>query len=146
MRITVQELKPFAWWGKQRLINNKGQLFSPAGAQISEPLPFLEGPDGRQQEVMQRYIDLGKVLGSRDLALQSLRLSERGSWSIALKNEIELTFGRERVMEKLQRFLAIYDLSLNKYIANIKRIDLRYQNCLAVEWLQNPGSANQDDI
>ncbi len=143
--ITVQEQKPIAWWGQQRLINNKGQLFSPAGAQISESMPFLEGPDGRQEEVMQRYIDLGKVLGSRDLALQSLRLSERGSWSIALKNEIELTFGRERVMEKLQRFLAIYDLSLNKHLANVKRIDLRYQNGLAVEWLQRPGSANQVD-
>ncbi len=143
--IAVQEQKPIAWWGKQRLINNKGQLFSPAGAQIEEQMPYLEGPEGRQEEVMQRYIDLGKVLGSRDLALQALRLSERGSWSLALKNEVELVFGRDRLMEKLQRFLAVYDLSLNKYLVNIKRVDLRYQNGLAVEWLHRPGSQGQVD-
>ena len=52
-------------------------------------------------------------------------------------------FGRDRVMEKLQRFLAMYDLSLNKYLADIKRIDLRYQNGLAVEWLNRPGSKSE---
>ncbi len=145
LRITVQEQKPIAWWGKQRLINNKGQLFSPDGAQVTEPMPFLEGPEGTQEEVMQRYIDLGKVLGSRDLALQSLRLSERGSWSVGLESEIELTFGRERVMEKLRRFLAIYDSALNKHLANIKHVDLRYQNGLAVEWLQRPESTHQTE-
>jgi cell division protein FtsQ len=139
----VQEQKPIAWWGKDRLINNKGQLFSPEGARIEESLPYLEGPDGSQEVVIQRYIDLGKVLGSRNLALQSMRLSERGSWSSALKSEVELVFGRDRVMEKLQRFLAIYDLSLNKYLADIKRIDLRYQNGLAVEWLNRPGSKSE---
>ncbi len=141
--IAVQEQKPIAWWGKDQLINNKGQLFSPDGARVAESLPYLEGPDGRQEEVIQRYIDLGKVLGSRNLALQSMRLSERGSWSSALKSEVELVFGRDRVMEKLQRFLAIYDLSLNKYLTDIKRIDLRYQNGLAVEWLNRPGSASE---
>jgi cell division protein FtsQ len=141
--IAVQEQKPIAWWGKDQLINNKGQLFAPDGASIEESLPYLEGPVGSQEEVIQRYIDLGKVLGSRNLALQSMRLSERGSWSFALKSEVELVFGRDRVMEKLQRFLAIYDLSLNKYLTDIKRIDLRYQNGLAVEWLNRPGSKSE---
>jgi cell division protein FtsQ len=138
--IAVEEQQPIAWWGNRLLINNKGELFSPAEANPEEILPYLEGPDGSQALVMQRYIDLGKVLGSRELQVQSLRLSVRGSWSTQLKNDVELVFGRDEVMEKLQRFLAIYDHTLNRFLPDIQRIDLRYQNGLAVQWLRKPGS------
>jgi cell division protein FtsQ len=139
--ISVEEQKPIAWWGNRLLINNKGKVFSPADASIEEPLPYLEGPEGSQAEVMQRYMDLGQLLDSRELSVQSLRLSVRGSWSTALKNGVELVFGREQVTQKLQRFLSIYDHTLGKYLSDIKRIDLRYQNGLAVHWLRKPGSS-----
>ncbi len=143
--ISVEEQTPIAWWGKQLLINNKGNLFAPAEASIEEPLPYLEGPEGSQEEVMRRYMDLGQVLDSRNLSVQSLRLSERGSWSTALKNGVEMVFGRDQVMAKLQRFLSMYDHMLGKYVSDIKRIDLRYQNGLAVLWLRKPGSDSQLD-
>jgi cell division protein FtsQ len=143
LNITVEEQKPIAWWGNRLLINNKGSLFSPADAVIAETLPYLEGPVGSQGQVMERYIDLRQTLGSRELSVQSLQLSMRGSWSTALKNGVELVFGSEQVMEKLQRFLAIYDHTLNAYVADIKRVDLRYPNGLAVDWLRKPGSDRQ---
>lgn len=137
--ISVEEQTPIAWWGNRLLINNKGKLFSPADVSVEETLPYLEGPEGSQGEVMERYIDLGRMLDSRDMAVQSLRLSVRGSWSVALKSGLELIFGRDRVMEKLQRFLSIYDHALVEYLPDIQRIDLRYQNGLAVQWQRHPG-------
>jgi cell division protein FtsQ len=56
-----------------------------------------------------------------------------------------MVFGREQVMAKLQRFLSMYDHALGRYLPDIKRIDLRYQNGLAVHWLRRPGSGNQLD-
>lgn len=141
--IAVEEQTPIAWWGEQMLINNKGTLFSPGGAEIMEILPLLHGPEGSQREVMERYIDFGQLLDNRDMAVQSLRLSARGGWSTALKSGVELVFGRDQVVQKLRRFLAMYDHALNQYLPDIQRIDLRYQNGLAVQWSRRPETAGE---
>lgn len=138
--IAVTEETPIAWWGGDSLIDNKGRVFAPERVKVVETLPYLEGPVGSQAQVMERYIDLGSLLKGRDMIVQSMRLSPRGAWSAALKSDVELVFGRDKVVEKLQRFLAMYDLSLKSYMADIKRIDLRYQNGLAVQWRQQPGT------
>ncbi|HYQ52651.1 MAG TPA: cell division protein FtsQ/DivIB, partial [Pseudomonas sp.] len=47
---------------------------------------------------------------------------------------IELLLGRDHLVEKMRRFIAIYDKTLKEQITNIARIDLRYSNGLAVGW------------
>lgn len=37
-------------------------------------------------------------------------------------------------MEKMRRFISIYEKTLKDQIANIERVDLRYPNGLAVAW------------
>jgi cell division protein FtsQ len=81
------------------------------------------------------------VLDSRGLQVRSQSLSERGSWAVDLGQGTQLVFGRRRVTEKLQRFLAVYDRRLNQYLAQAERVDLRYQNGLAVRWREVPASA-----
>lgn len=132
--IHITEQTPIAWWGADKLMNNKGGVFAPGQVELSESLPYLEGPSGTQADVMAYYIDIGQVLRSREMAVSSLKLSERGAWRASLVNGVELVFGRDQVMEKLQRFLSIFDLSLAKYFHRVERIDLRYGNGLAVTW------------
>ena len=45
-----------------------------------------------------------------------------------------MLLGRDRLVEKMRRFFAIYDKTLKEQITNIARIDLRYANGLAVGW------------
>ena len=47
---------------------------------------------------------------------------------------IELLLGRDHLVEKMRRFIAIYDKTLKDQITTIARIDLRYSNGLAVGW------------
>lgn len=141
--LEIEEQTPIAWWGEDMLINNRGVLFAPADAAIEEALPRLDGPEGSQGEVMARYIDLNRILGSRDMAVQTLQMSVRGSWSTALQSGVELVFGSGRVVQKLQRFLAMYDHTLVRYMPDIGRIDLRYKNGVAVTWLRRPGTGEQ---
>ena len=118
-------------------MNSRGHLFSAGDVNVQEQIPFLEGPEGAQAEVMERYVDIGRILGSRGLSVQSLRLSERGSWQTGLKTGVEFSLGRSNIMGKLQRFLAVYDRVLEDRLADIKTVDLRYQNGLAVQWRHN---------
>jgi cell division protein FtsQ len=137
--LALEEQQPVARWGGAMLINRQGALFEPREARGVDSLPQLDGPVGAQAEVMARYVDLGRILGARDLAPRSLRLSARGSWSTDLWDGVELVIGRHRVEEKLQRFLALYDRVLEQYLPDIERIDLRYQNGVAVRWRSGTG-------
>jgi cell division protein FtsQ len=42
--------------------------------------------------------------------------------------------GRDNLIPKMRRFIAIYDKTLKDQITNIARVDLRYANGLAVGW------------
>lgn len=141
LAVFVVEQVPIASWGEDRLISKRGQAFSPAGVAIEEKLPRLAGPAGTELEVMQRYVELQGVLGTRGLEVQTLSMSARGSWNLTLSNQVELVFGRRKLTEKLQRFLAVYDRKLNEYLPQAERVDLRYQNGLAVRWRHQPASS-----
>ena len=43
-------------------------------------------------------------------------------------------FGRDQLVEKMRRFMRLYDQVLKAQMDNIARIDLRYPNGLAVAW------------
>ena len=141
LTVVVVEQVPIAWWGEDRLINHRGEPFSPAGATLEQSLPRLEGPEGAEVEVMQRYFELQSVLGKRDLEVRPVSLNALGGWNVTLKSDVELVFGRRKLTEKLQRFLAVYDRELHEYLAQAERVDLRYQNGLAVRWRHQPASS-----
>ena len=57
--------------------------------------------------------------------------------TLASTNPVEpwqLLLGRGNLVEKMRRYIAIYDKTLKDQITNIARIDLRYANGLAVGW------------
>ena len=102
-------------------------------------LPQLHGPDWARQRIMQQYQVLSQMLRPLGFAIARLELRERGSWFVSLavgkqEQRIELLLGRDHVVEKVRRLVAIYDKALKERIANIERIDLRYANGLAVAW------------
>ena len=47
-----------------------------------------------------------------------------------------MLLGRDNLVEKLRRFIAIHEAELKPQLANIQRVDLRYPNGLAVAWRQ----------
>ena len=47
LEITIVEHRPFAHWGKDRLLSQHGRLFPRQGAPVPDGLPMLDGPDAR---------------------------------------------------------------------------------------------------
>jgi cell division protein FtsQ len=47
---------------------------------------------------------------------------------------IELVLGREQVGEKIKRLALVWESGLSQQVKQIKTIDLRYPNGLAVAW------------
>jgi cell division protein FtsQ len=137
--IRLEEQLPVARWGDESLLNNQGQAFTPRELANYEHLPQLFGPQRAQQKVMQQYQVLSQMLRPLGFSIARLELRDRGSWFLttgagSAGPGIELLLGRGNQVEKMRRFIAIYDKTLKEQITNIARIDLRYANGLAVGW------------
>ncbi|WP_095067721.1 cell division protein FtsQ/DivIB [Pseudomonas sp. Irchel 3A18] len=137
--VRLEEQLPVARWGDEALLNNQGQAFTPRELSNYEHLPQLFGPQRAQQQVMQQYQVLSQMLRPMGFSIARLELRERGSWFLTTGAGnagpgIELLLGRDHLVEKMRRFIAIYEKTLKEQITNIARIDLRYSNGLAVGW------------
>jgi cell division protein FtsQ len=141
LSIQLEEQLPIARWGNEALLNNQGQAFTPRELANYQNLPQLFGPQRAQQTVMQQYQLFSQMLRPLGFSVAQLELRERGSWFLTTGansngQSIELLLGRDHLLEKMRRFVAVYEKTLKPEITNIARIDLRYANGLAVGWRQ----------
>ena len=63
-----------------------------------------------------------------------LRSDPVHSVELVLSNGLRLVVGRDQIMKKMQRFLAVYRSDLQEKVDSVASIDLRYSNGVAVEW------------
>ncbi|MDE1196364.1 cell division protein FtsQ [Pseudomonas sp. Bc-h] len=147
--IRLEEQLPVARWGDEALLNNQGQAFTPRELANYEHLPQLFGPQRAQQQVMQQYQVLSQMLRPLGFSIARLELRERGSWFLTTGANnagpgLELLLGRDHLVEKMRRFIAIYEKTLKEQITNIARVDLRYNNGLAVGWREQASAPTTD--
>ena len=66
------------------------------------------------------------------LRLETLSLSERGSWDLILDDDVKVTVGRVEVIDRIKRFIEFYDGEIRTDPAHIEAVDLRYSNGISV--------------
>lgn len=140
LTVRVQEHKPIARWGEKGFLNLRGDVIDAALKPELLTLPLLEGELGQEQAVMVQYQRLSSLLHSRALEIARLQLSTTGLWQMQLTHidgQIQVIIGRDQIMEKMQRFLLVFDAKLHSQRARIAKIDLRYSNGVAVSWRES---------
>jgi cell division protein FtsQ len=143
--VTIEEFVPIAHWNRGRLISDKGKAFSVPEADGIQGLPWLQGPQGRLDEVLNYWTEFSDLLMSKGLEISSLTLDRRGAWAIQLSNGTHLQLGREAARQRLQRLLASWDSLMQEQAAPPQDIDLRYTNGFAVLWPQHLDTATRTD-
>ena len=144
LMITVDEQEAIARWGKNGLLNHRGQLFIPKTLGKHDDLPMLSGPEGFEETVIQQYSKLSELLRDQGFVLAGLHVNDRGSWKARLVSGVEIIFGRDNTLEKTQQFIRVYRQQLQKEFERVKRVDMRYSNGLAVDWKQPVVSPQAD--
>jgi len=132
LAVNVIEQQPIARWGETELLNGYAEKFTPPDMSVVESLPVLRGPDGKTLIMMRQYQQFSQMLSPSGLRIRQLSVTERGSWTLEVDNELRLELGREHLVERLQRFVVLYDRALYKKADEISVIDLRYRNGMAV--------------
>ena len=136
VQVSLQEYQPIARWGSSHLISNEGKIFLP-GSVAGFSLPLLEGPEDSAGQVMQQYLAISQLLRPVGLRPGSVMRSDSGSWRFTV-GHVEVNLGRDRLMERLQRFVRLYHAELESRWQQVRRVDLRYLNGASVAWRATP--------
>lgn len=134
VKVTVIEQRPIARWGNKAVLNQRGQVIELEEPVSLDELPLLRGPDAKSALVMQQYQEVSELLSGYGLALIEVRCDLAENWYFILSGGVELNVGRHQVIEKLGRFLLVYEQQLKARWIELIKIDLRYENGVAVEW------------
>jgi cell division protein FtsQ len=133
--VRVREQEPVAQWGEAALLNPYGELFYPPRAEFPEGLPRIDGPEARERELLAELARLRITLREHGLDVRVLSEDARRARELELANGIVVALGRADHAGRIRRLIEAYPRALAPRAENIRRIDLRYTNGLAVEWI-----------
>ncbi len=145
LRVTLEEHRPAAYWRHEdrddQLVNTFGEVFDAnLGDVEDEPLPTLSAPAHPAPDQARVMLDMLRRLQPLVTPLQgeieTLRLTDRGSWSLQLDSGADIELGRgtaDEVADRLQRFVRTVPELHRQYPAPLVQADLRYPEGYAVK-------------
>jgi len=144
LHISVQERVAVARWNDEYLLTAQGEVFKPQQSPVAVTLPRLSGEDANASEVLQQFGWMQTQFSTMGLAVVAVSKAQRGAWQAeveavaiddsAVPAAIQVTFGKQVLAERLGRFSTLFESVLQARINEIKRVDLRYTNGIAVQW------------
>ena len=141
LNVLVIEQTAAARWGEHGLLNTRGELFDTDERHIPPELAELQGPDGKESVVAQRYLAAEGRLMQAGLRMTALRLDARGAWEFDLANGVTVRLGRRQVDERFEKFMSTALKLVTQRGEDIAYIDMRYTNGFAVGWRGNAAHA-----
>ncbi|MFT5162389.1 MAG: cell division protein FtsQ [Alteromonadaceae bacterium] len=145
LTVFVTEQQSVAIWNEQLLLNSKGDIFNAKVTEALQSLPKLKGPQGSQMDALQGYRDLSSLLSINGFGVDTLTLSARFSWQIALNNGVMLQLGRDEKVKRVQRFIDLYSVITAHKPQPVISVDLRYDTGMAVRWADSSTAVKQGE-
>lgn len=136
LEVRVQEHRPFARWGDERLLSQQGRVFPAQGVEVPQGLPLLHGPEARVDEVMELYGAAREMFAPAGYGVRALLLDSRGSWAMVLSNGTEVVIGSHQARIRMARFARLLPQLLAQRPQPLSRADLRYTNGFALTWAE----------
>ena len=112
-------------------VTSHGELFRAASNVV---LPEFNGPEDAAREVTGHYEEFSRLLKPFNLALTRMTLSDRRALQLKLNNGLVVELGRDKVRERLEKFVGVYDQTVAKLPHSVAYADLRYPNGFAVRY------------
>ncbi|OGV42986.1 MAG: cell division protein FtsQ [Legionellales bacterium RIFCSPHIGHO2_12_FULL_42_9] len=133
LKINLVENNPVAIWNDVMLMED-GKLFNPGSEDLDVSLPHLRGPDNQQQEVLQVYQKMSKILSMYGFYTASLEKRNNQAWELILGNGVRIHLGKRDLDAKIIRFCKAYPAVFSGKLENLVSVDLRYPRGMAVKW------------
>ncbi|MEM7405967.1 MAG: FtsQ-type POTRA domain-containing protein [Pseudomonadota bacterium] len=136
VEVNVRERQVAARWVAGGLIDTNAQLFHPLGGRGLSLLPLLEGPDGSEAQLLERYRTLVVQLQPLEQRVVRVTLDKRDNWTVELESGLQMVLGQQ--VTALASTAMALRRALGARLTEAERIDLRYANGFAVRWERVP--------
>jgi len=110
--------------------------------------PVLRGPKAQRDTLVDVFFSIFPLLGEAGLQPLELSVNKAGRWVLELQPDDAITgarfsllLGRDRVVEKVDRFARSYTVALLGKADLIAKVDMRYASGFAVQWQQDGATA-----
>lgn len=140
--VLLHERIPVANWGGNEFLSQKGEIFSAEHVQPDPNLPTFIGRQEQAPVIAERFTKMQKILSEIGLSVKKLELEDRVSWKAQLNNGLVLVVDEQNSLEKLKRFVQLYTLFTDQQKQQLSKVDLRYENGLAIKWKKNDGDTD----
>lgn len=140
LEVSITEHRPFARWGGDRLLSERGRLFQARGTRVPPGLPQLGGPATQVREVVELYQQSLALFSPVGMNVQAVEMDARGSWTVTLLDRAHgnapthVVVGRSEARARLGRFVRLLPQLLVNPERHIERADLRYTNGFSLTW------------
>ena len=156
--VSIDEARIFGRWGADRWLTVDGNVVRlPADVDIPG-VPSLYGPEGTEQQVLERHAHWSPVFKSIGLTVRSLTLSPRHTWQLVvgrtvyaghfvtggateIEHEVAVRVGKEHPDGRVARFAQVFARTLAGEFHRIDAVDLRYPNGFTITWDTEVGQA-----
>ncbi len=135
--VHITEEVAVAYWGRDALMTQYGEIIMPAVSSFPPGLPHLQGNDGRHRVLMNRYLAVQARLADIDLEVVGLYEDARRAWRIEFADGMQVMMGRRVDQASVERLVRMYPHIRAHREQPLKHIDLRYTNGAAVAWLND---------
>ncbi|MDY6918903.1 MAG: FtsQ-type POTRA domain-containing protein [Pseudomonadota bacterium] len=142
LKVYVRERVPVANWGEQQFLSAKGEIFSAEHVQPDATLPTFIGRADQAVFIARRYREMQEILHEIGLSVMKLELEDRISWRAQMNTGLTLVVDESNSLDKVQRFVRLYKLFTDQQKQQLSRVDLRYENGLAIKWKQDHGDTD----
>ncbi|MCU7798603.1 MAG: FtsQ-type POTRA domain-containing protein [gamma proteobacterium symbiont of Lucinoma myriamae] len=148
--LKIIEHKPVARWlsveksnklNETQLISQNGIIFNPVLTDKQErqfaKMTLLTGTKSNAEKVLTNCSHINKRLKQLGIGIKQCGMNERRSWKLKLSliNDLDLQLGKEKIMQKLERFINVFSGQLKQYLSSVESADLRYSNGFSVKWI-----------
>lgn len=134
LRLQFKEIQPVAVWNDNRLISVEGKRFEGVDKYNITHLPKLFGPEHQYDEVLAMYQHMSGIVAKAGFNITNINVDARFTTTLTLNEYTEVVVDRHHNMNKLQRFVGLYQRTLGNNEQPVKRVDLRYADGMAVTW------------
>jgi len=141
LQVNVQEHVPVMRWKGGKWVTSSGVVIDLPGEVIVPNAMLLSANESEAAYVLKQAFVWKKRMVSKHLVLLEVQLSASGAWTLTLQHEtnstqFELLLGHEKIEQRLIRFEALFEQLIREPNQQLKRVDARYPDGLAVEVIE----------
>jgi Cell division septal protein len=102
--VKVHEKKPYVRWGKNSLITEQGNIFTPNNIEQFANMTLVNGPESQELKVLEIMKGIKTALADQSMSLAEFSINDRGAWQIKLSNGLEIQLGRNEQLKNYSVF------------------------------------------